>query len=925
MGKYTDFWKKRIKEIISKVNGQAAEFELPVPELQQSIGSRDSTGYNGKLELFAGAVVHYKDSAVFRDLKAYIEESVAVRKELPGYFKVEINSNTILKVTYLPLTLEVIIERYKAIPEERKLMEVYKWRLIKKFQEEWNVYSSGATSFQEFFLNIDFRNLVYPIGAAVLKDAARERPADFEKILLALFDESIPLQQRVPDFVENFDNLYFQLEKHGKNSFLEERTIATLLTFRYPEKYTIYKDDFYSRGSKGLGLKPKPKGEKIFHYYTIIEELITALANHPEVINEKNNRLDESCYPDTNNLILAQDILYLVLTAKTEIEPSLEVSEQEVNYDQRKYWIIAPGEGAKKWDEFQEQGIIAIDWDKIDDLKQYLNTEQILNDLADLYPDVGANQTNNSLCLWEFANVINVGDIVIAKKGLREYLGYGIVEGEYEYLPDKPDFKHTRKISWKKTGSWPELAGSIVTKTLTDITKYPDYVDRLRKTIGIEQEASIDINKVAYYWLNANPKMWRIEDFQVGDEQFYTTHNDKGNKRNKQEHYDKIKPGDLVIGYETTPTRKVVAIFEVTSGKYIDEDDGVEKISFVIQKFLPIPITYEHLKRMPEMVNAEPLNSAQGTLFKLTKAEFEAIINQEENIEGIFKSYTKADALAEIFLDEEGINEILETLAYKKNIILQGAPGVGKTFMAKRLAYLMMGVKDQSRVEMIQFHQSYSYEDFIQGFRPKEDKSFRLENGVFYRICKRAAVDPNNDYFFIIDEINRGNLSKIFGELMLLIEADKRGEEHAVSLTYSTSNENKFSIPTNLYIIGTMNTADRSLAVVDYALRRRFGFINVKPCFGEKLKIHLRSIQVAEEMINRICDKIDNLNESISKDKDLGNGFRIGHSYFCMKGKSVLDENWYNGILKTEIKPLLEEYWFDNEEKCKRYLAELEL
>jgi len=207
-------------------------------------------------------------------------------------------------------------------------------------------------------------------------------------------------------------------------------------------------------------------------------------------------------------------------------------------------------------------------------------------------------------------------------------------------------------------------------------------------------------------------------------------------------------------------------------------------------------------------------------------------LQEEREIE----PYSQEEALKDLFIEESVFENILSRLDYKMNIILQGPHGTGKTYMAKKIAYSLMEEKNDGRINMIQFHQSYSYEDFIQGYRPKDDGTFKLENGIFYRFCKKAQADPENKYFFIIDEINRGNLSKIFGELMLLIESDKRGQDYGVPLTYSISSETKFNIPDNVYIIGTMNTADRSLAMVDYALRRRFAFVTVEPTFDDKFR-----------------------------------------------------------------------------------------
>lgn len=285
-----------------------------------------------------------------------------------------------------------------------------------------------------------------------------------------------------------------------------------------------------------------------------------------------------------------------------------------------------------------------------------------------------------------------------------------------------------------------------------------------------------------------------------------------------------------------------------------------------------------------------------------------------EQIEIKYPPYTKDDFLNKVYMDEDTYNTLTELLEAKYNVILQGAPGVGKTFAAKRLAYSIMGQKDTSRVAMVQFHQSYSYEDFIQGYRPSKD-GFELVNGAFYKFCKEAEEDNERPYFFIIDEVNRGNLSKILGELMMLIEKDKRGEK--IKLLYSNE---WFTVPQNVRIIGMMNTADRSLALMDYALRRRFAFFDFAPAFSsEGFKNYLS--EKDSPKLEKLIAAVESLNSTISTDESLGDGFRIGHSYFCTDDE-ITDE-WLKSVVEYEVIPLIKEYWFDEPTKVRDWSATL--
>ena len=414
-----------------------------------------------------------------------------------------------------------------------------------------------------------------------------------------------------------------------------------------------------------------------------------------------------------------------------------------------------------------------------------------------------------------------------------------------------------------------------------------------------------------YWWLNANPKIWSFSNLQTSHVQEYTLFNENGNKRRVFQNFVDARAGDLVIGYESNPVKQVVALAKVSAA-----NDG-KKICFEKTESLVNPIDYRTLKECPELEQMEFFQNPNGTFFKLTKDEYEFIMDmiREENpltSKDMNTSYTKKDFLSEVYMSENQYDRLSGVLLNKMNLILQGAPGVGKTFTAKRLAYSLMGEKDDSRIEFVQFHQNYSYEDFVMGYRPSGD-SYELKYGIFYQFCKKAENQPDKKFFFIIDDINRGNLSKIFGELLMLIEKDYRCTK--ATLAY---NGMPFSVPKNLYIVGMMNTADRSLAMIDYALRRRFSFFEMAPAFESKgFKEYQHSLD--NRTFNELISEIVKLNGEISRDKSLGKGFCIGHSYFCGKTKETCTNEWMQSVVNYDILPMLSEYWFDDDTKVQRW------
>ena len=657
-------------------------------------------------------------------------------------------------------------------------------------------------------------------------------------------------------------------------------------------------------------------------------------------------------------------------------EPMTALAEgaESAQEQERGYWLYVPGEGAGKWKEFRTAGIMALNWDRIGDPTSYPNEEAVIEALEAGYGDWGGRPTGAAGMIRDFTHTMRPGDVVYARRGPTEIIGRGVVRSEFRYDDARPTYRCVRDIEWTHVGSWPldRRVGAVTLQRVTENTSYnPAQLESLFRdrnaldasTACAQAQGVGDSDKAKklelQHWLyTPGEGAARWEEFRtagimalnwdrIGDPTSYPNeeaviealeagYGDWGGRPTGaagmiRDFTHTMRPGDVVyarrgpteiIGRgvvrsefrydDARPTYRCVRDIEWTHvGSWpLDRRVGAVTLQRVTENTSYNPAQLESLF---EDRNAPP----SSTISALATSPQNA--HEPGDIADI---YTRENFLVEVFVGPEDLEQMLGLLRRKKNLILQGAPGTGKTFAAKRLAYALMGQTDDSRVEVVQFHQSTAYEDVVVGLRPTAEGGFAAAEGVFARFCRRAAADPGRDYVFIIDEINRANISKAFGELLMLIEAEHRGE----ALRLPVSGE-LLSVPKRLHIIGMMNTADRGLALIDYALRRRFAFFEMRPALDHPG--FLRHVEaVGSSRLEALVDVVRLLNQRIAEDEALGPGFQIGHSYLCLPAGSpenpASTDADVTSVVRYELEPLVREYWFDNPAAMDESIHELE-
>lgn len=1028
MGIYTDFWKEKLNQIkngYDLINPFHQTFEKSGLE---QIGKRGS-GYTGYLELFGCQVKKLTDSSVFRNLEEVLRKNSRLRNLFTGLLEVRVHNDNRITISYEPFSIEMMMNRYRDYQDNSRMAdELYKWEAVKQGHSLVNQLIEDKIDFPQLFNSLPFKNLVSTYTLPVWKAILEKFPLEMEESFRLLLDKDSAVQYKVDAFRLKMIDLHERLnDSRFKNHSQEERAIATLLTFINPERYSFFLDSFYINLSRCLSDGPKPAGQKLAHYYELVEEFINGPLNQFDDAISVKNRLTsgEEYYHDDDNRLLAQDIFYVtfykdnykknedspeedlsfedliqaidnnlseieenevrlvtekqsehwawfsddsgllnsetahfeiimleeeiyvaihfedksnnkVFSQKIKTLPDeyywiedwhkarsirlkngyrftdetlvesltndlLKVEEdfgdtirdivRELRHTNQQYWLYAPGENGYMWDEFFNQGIMALGWDNLGDLRQYQNKLAIQIELQSLY-NTDSSKKNDVTANYDFLKRMKIGDIVIAKKGRKELLGYGEVTSDYEFDNSARNYKSRRRVNWKLKGNW-KTDHNLVLKTLTDFTHYPSkdpeydkYYEKLMALMNATTDqvttatakpiSEPPVNKILY-GPPGTGKTFRLKDA------YFKLYEEKETSITSEQNFKQVA--------------KDITWWQAIALALI-ENGGRAKVADIKAN--------RWMKVVAEQSNSQNVNASIWGNLQYHTVEDSTTVNFKRRLPP-FIFDKREHATWEILMDN--VSEQAPELLEIKNSVDHFQPKEDKSI--KRYVFTT-------------FHQAFAYEDFIEGIKPVMSEesdgelSYQIEDGVFKRICKRAEQEPDKKFAIFIDEINRGNVANIFGELITLIELNKRKgkvDELSVILPYS---KQSFSVPANLDIYGTMNTADRSIETLDSALRRRFVFEELMPkpeLLNEKLPDGVKDWEgiSLSQVLKTINERIE-----ILIDRD----HQIGHAYFLKLEKTEDPEKGIKEVFADEIIPLLQEYFYNDYVKIGMVLGE---
>ncbi|WP_027066824.1 AAA family ATPase [Maribacter sp. Hel_I_7] len=811
----------------------------------------------------------------------------------------------------LEKALQPYLVKYKTLVKSSEdYDEIYKWEAIQNFQNHWNLDADDIVSMLDASFpgsqNLWAGSHFLPIN--MLKEFTRINKTKVVEALKNLFNENVELEARIPEYISIMDSLLIDYNKSSgrddKSHYQDARAISLLLGFKYPAIHSLFKHGVLKTFCQQFDLTAPKTGQVAIQILTnnsINQQVKSILIKHQELIELHKNRLTPESYREDDNNILTQDFIYSIFAYDTK-EP--------------KYWLYSPGKNAYEWDHFYSKGMMALGWGELGDLTNYQSKEDVVKALQDLY-DTDSSKKNDATATFNFMSEMNIGDVVFVKKGNSKLLGYGIIASDYEFDFNAQEFKHVRKVNWKKKGIW-NAGHNLAIKTLTDISNYPSpdsnhstYHERLMAIINDNQISTSKTQTMSYpinsilYGPPGTGKTFNTVNraLEICGESI-----DGLDRKEIKELYDlKVAEGQIIF---------------TTFHQSMSYEDFIEGIKPIEPEKEGDPVIYKVIEGIFKKACIEAsFNFALDNNDTDTDKVLDFSLAYDNFIQ---KLEERLASETEVELEiKNGGKVYVDSISQQGNIQIKHLEGLRTYTVSKtRLSKLQKAITNLDEISnindsfraIIGGSNSTAYWSVLNAIQ-KENHFDNILNNTERKYSpeeKREAVkelDKNiykgntgKPIVLIIDEINRGNVSAIFGELITLIEKDKRlGADEALMAQLPYSKET-FGVPPNLYIIGTMNTADRSVEALDSALRRRFSFTEMppKPKFIKEVGSANNGI-VEDINLVKVLKTINNRIEKL-----LDRDHAIGHSYF-LKVKNLKQ---LKAVFANKVIPLLQEYFF---------------